>query len=118
MSRTIYISGPMKGDPKYREKFAAAESYLLMKGWTVVNPAYLPKGLPAHSYMPICLAMVKACEAICMLEGSKLSQGARLECDFAGYQGKTIYFGLETVPVVEDEMEALDPLPTVEGEDA
>lgn len=103
MNRSIYIAGPMKGDPNYKTKFDAAESYLAWKGWTVLNPAVLPQGLKPHAYMPICLAMLNAADAICALTGSKFSQGATLETDFAGYQGKTIYHGIEEVPDISEE---------------
>lgn len=102
MNDSIYIAGPMNGDPAYRDKFNAAESYLIMKGWRVLNPATLPEGLRPSVYMPICLAMVQAADAIVCLAGSERSQGARIESDYAGYQGKTIYCGIETVPSIND----------------
>lgn len=103
MTRSIYIAGPMATDPNYGTRFNAAESYLAWKGWTVLNPAWLPKGLRHETYMPICLAMLNAADAICMLEGHLNSHGARIEGDFAGYQGKTIYYGIEEVPVITDD---------------
>ena len=101
--KTIYIAGSMRNDPNYKTKFDAAESYLNWKGWTVLNPACLPKGLHPHSYMPICLAMVDAADAIVLLEGWQESHGARIEGEYAGYHGKMICHGLETVPLLNAE---------------
>ena len=101
----IYIAGPMKGDPNYQIKFNAAESYCTWKGWTVLNPACLPVGLRQDAYMPICLAMVDAADAIVLLDGWQNSQGARIESEYAGYHGKMICHGLETVPTLTEESE-------------
>ena len=103
MNRSIYIAGPMKDDPNYKTKFDAAEAYLTWKGWTVLNPSVLPQGLKPHAYMPICLTMLNAADAICALAGSEFSQGATLETGFAGYQGKPIYHGIEDVPNISEE---------------
>lgn len=98
----IYIAGPMAGDTDYQTKFSAAESYLTWKGWTVLNPACLPKGLRHGAYMPICLAMLDAADAIVLLEGWRNSQGAKIESEYAGYHGKIICHGLETVPTLPE----------------
>lgn len=86
----IYIAGRIKDDPDYKIKFHAAEEYLKEMGHTVLNPASLPLGLPEEAYMPICLAMLNAAEAIFMLEGAEQSDGAMLERNFAIYQNKVI----------------------------
>ena len=103
MQKVIYIAGPMKFDPDYKTKFDAAESYLTWKGWTVLNPAWLPEGLKPDEYMPICLAMLNAADAIVSLKGSSESDGAKLELRYAEYQGKKTYSGIEQVPVLVDE---------------
>lgn len=86
----IYIAGRIKDDPDYKIKFHAAEEYLKEMGHKVLNPASLPLGLPEEAYMPICLAMLNAAEAIFMLEGAEQSDGAMLERNFAIYQNKVI----------------------------
>lgn len=97
--KSIYIAGPMSGKADFgRRDFCAAESYLKAKGWIVVNPACLPIGLAPGAYMPICLAMVQAADAVVLLNDWKGSQGARLEADYAAMQGKTLIYGLEEVP--------------------
>jgi nucleoside 2-deoxyribosyltransferase len=103
MKLAIYIAGPMKSDPDYQTKFNAAESYCTWKGWTVLNPAVLPEGLCRDAYMPICLAMVDAADAIVLLDGWQNSQGARIESEYAGYHGKMIFHGVETVTILEDD---------------
>lgn len=99
---TIYIAGSIKDDPNYRTKFSAAESYLIMKGWTVLNPACLPEDLKPTAYMPICLAMVSAADALVVLAGSESSEGAAVEQKFARYQGIPVYHGLEAVPMPKE----------------
>ena len=101
MEKTIYIAGKMRGKKDLgRGDFNAAESYLDWKGWTVINPACLPIGLKDDRYMPICLAMLDAADAVCLLQDWEESEGARIECMYAQMQGKNVYRGLEEVPEV------------------
>lgn len=102
MEKVIYIVGPMKNDPDYEKKFDAAESYLSWKGWTVLNPACLPQGLKGNAYMPICMAMIDAADAVCLLKDSHMSAGASVEEKYAEYQGKTIFRGIEGVPTLDE----------------
>lgn len=96
----LYLSGPISGDPDYKQKFLGAENYLgAWKGHTVLNPAVLPEGLPYKDYMRIDFAMLYAAEGIVMLRGWKKSQGARKELEFALATGrKKIFYGIESVP--------------------
>lgn len=99
----LYLSGPISGDPDYKEKFLGAEDYLrAWKGHTVLNPAVLPEGLPYEDYMRIDLAMLHAAEGIVMLRGWKKSPGARKEFELAIAMPKKlkIFFGVEAVPCV------------------
>lgn len=90
----IYISGKMTGLPDLgREMFMAAQSQLERDSRNVIlNPAVLPPGLPRESYMPMCLAMLDAADAVLMLPNWRDSAGARLEHDYAMYQGKRILY--------------------------
>ena len=89
----IYISGAMAKRPDtYKEEFAKAEREITEKGHTVINPASLPKGLDQNKYMPICMAMVDATDAIYMMKGWEDSKGARLEKAYAEYQGKLVLY--------------------------
>lgn len=103
MSKVIYIAGAIKNASDYWIKFDVAEAHLKFKGWTVLNPTSLPEGMSGEKYMPICLAMVQAADAIFMLKGFEASMGANVERDFALYQQKEIYYSLEDVPKLEEE---------------
>ncbi len=92
MQKTIYIAGKMAGLPDHgRRHFREAEKRLREAGYIVLNPAALPDGMSADKYMPICLAMLEAADAIYMLVGWRDSLGARLERGYAQYQGKEIF---------------------------
>ena len=101
MSKIIFISGPISGIKDYETNFRAAESYLFVKGWTVLNPAMLPSDMPESSYVPIDLAMLNAADAIVMLDGWSTHAGCLVEHGFALKQGKRVFDRLELVPNVE-----------------
>lgn len=89
----IYISGAMRSCMStYRQKFARAQKMLEEDGHIVINPAVLPVGLDSDRYMPICLAMVDAADAIFLFNNWQNSKGALLEKAYAEYQGKEILF--------------------------
>ena len=90
----IYLSGAMASCPKtYKGIFAEAQALLENEGHTVINPATLPQGLAGDKYMPICLAMLDAAEAIYLFNDWEHSPGALLEYSYAVYQGKKTLFG-------------------------
>lgn len=87
----VYIAGKMAGLPdKGRRAFARAEDRLRRAGYVVLNPAILPENMPAEKYMPMCLAMLNAADAIYMLDNWKDSAGATIERRYAEYQGKLV----------------------------
>lgn len=87
----VYIAGKMTGLPDLgRPKFQAAAKKLREDGFVVLNPAELPDGMPGDRYMPICLAMVTAADAVYLLNNWRESPGAILERSFAQYQGKLL----------------------------
>ena len=89
----IYIAGPIASRKEtYKIDFAKAEHRLRHKDAIPVNPALLPEGLDPEAYMPICMAMLDACDAIYMLRGWEDSKGACIEKKYAEYQGKAILF--------------------------
>ena len=89
----IYISGAMRSCMStYRQKFARAQKMLEEEGHIVINPAVLPVGLDMDRYMPICLAMIDAADAIFLFNNWQNSKGALLEKAYAEYQGKEILF--------------------------
>lgn len=88
----LYIAGKMTGLPdKGRAKFAAAAERLRDNGHIVLNPAELPEGMPSDRYMPICLAMVAAADAVYALDNYMQSDGAQVEIGYAKYQGKPVF---------------------------
>lgn len=74
-----------------RARFAAAQEALTAAGHVAINPGVLPVGLDPGDYMPICLAMLEAADAVYLLDNYEDSFGAHLEMCYATYQGKPIY---------------------------
>lgn len=107
--KSLYIAGPIAGVKNYKERFAAAQEAAEAYEWAVLNPAALPAGLAKEAYMPICLAMLNAADAVLMLDGWEDSPGAKIERHFALYQGKQVfkqnYFGGEIQPVIRERRE-------------
>lgn len=103
MGNKIYIAGPVTGDPDYRDKFNAAECYLIVKGWRVLNPAVLPDDLDPDDYLPICMAMLDRADAVVLLRGFAHSEGAKIEYMYSEYQKKEVYGALEAVPVWKED---------------
>lgn len=100
MVPTIYIAGKITGDPNYTIKFnmAAMELFNLAPSRhsiTVLNPATLPGGMDPDKYMPICLAMIDAADAVFMLPDWQDSNGAKIEKAYAEYQGKAVLDGFK-----------------------
>lgn len=96
--KSIYIAGPITGIEDYWEAFDKAERELTASGWVVLNPSVLPQGLKPEAYMPICLAMVSAADAMVMLPGWTNSQGARIEYSYAVNLGKRVFTDTGNVP--------------------
>ena len=82
--KIIYIAGPMRGYPDFNTSEFNKKEYVLRElGYLVLNPAILPKDLPSEKYMPICLAMLRECDGVLMLDGYLNSSGAMVEYSYA-----------------------------------
>ena len=89
--KKIYIAGPMTGHSDYNKPaFIEASLFLMDMRYVVLNPATLPEGLEQSEYMDICLAMVRAADAIYLLEGYENSKGALAELAYAEKLGMEI----------------------------
>ena len=91
----VYIAGPITGNENYFAEFGAAAAELTGKGNIVFNPASLPAGLPWETYMPVCFAMMDACDAVYFLKRWERSKGARIEFDRAAKRGMKLMFESE-----------------------
>lgn len=89
----IYISGPITGNPNYKEQFAVVADKLRGEGHQVLDPTVWTKeGLKLNyeDYMILDLAMVDVADAIFMLQGWQNSAGAKRELQRAKEAGKTV----------------------------
>lgn len=87
----IYIAGPMTGyNDLNKPAFIEASISLMDLGYVALNPATLPEGLAENEYMDICLAMVRAADAIYLLEGYENSKGALAELAYAEKLGMEV----------------------------
>lgn len=101
----IYIAGKMTGLPDFgRKAFAEAEKKLTAEGHTALNPAWMPTNLPRECYMPICLSMINAAEAVYLLDGWEDSKGATIEKLYAEYHGKKVLMQRERTDEYDGEI--------------
>lgn len=93
----IFLSGPMSGLPDMgRAEFEKYEKLLreTVPGSCVLNPAALPQDLPIERCLPITFAMLDQADTVFIIPGWENSTGAKLEHDYALYNGKQIWIGL------------------------
>lgn len=74
--------------------FNEAKEYLQSQGFVVLSPTNTPKDnkITPAQYMDIDLAMIRACDAIYMLDGWGNSKGATVEYHYAIYLDIEIIF--------------------------
>jgi hypothetical protein len=100
----MYMSGRIKDNPMYLKEFKAAEEPIRMLGYVPVSPTCLPQvGFTWEQYLHIDIAILGQCDAICLLDGWDLSEGARKEYSAALEWGKEVY----TLSQVRDAVKGL-----------
>jgi len=82
----------MTGNPNFKHDFTAAADVLTKEGYVVLNPATHPSGLSYEAYMRIDMAMLKECDAICLLPGWLDSRGASFEKHLAEILGLKVFY--------------------------
>lgn len=93
----VYLSGPISGDPDFREAFANAKKDLEAEGfYEVINPAVLvdlapPGFLGYEDYMSMDEALIRKADTLMLLPGWTRSPGCNRELGFAEALGKTVY---------------------------
>ena len=90
MKTKIYIAGKITGDPDYKAKFNAAAEAYKKKGYTVLNPSWMPEGMQKADYMRICFAMIDTADVVAFLPDFKQSAGAEVEYAYCCYIDKNI----------------------------
>lgn len=94
----LYLSGSIKHDPNYVEKFATWENTLREQGHDVVNPVTILAHQPHfeyHDFMREDIRELLDCEGIAFIPGWEQSTGARIELNVAIAIGAKVIF-LET----------------------
>ena len=90
MKPKIYIAGKITGDPDYKTKFEEAENFYKKKGFTVLNPSWMPQGMQKADYMRIFFAMIDTADVVALLPDFKQSPGAEVEHAYCRYIDKNI----------------------------
>lgn len=84
ITETLYLSGPITGNPNYQADFAKWEQFLVSKGYKVFNPASLGEGaLNWAGYLKRDLPYLLDCDGLFAMPGWEGSKGAQLEIDVA-----------------------------------
>ena len=99
----IYISAPISGTTDYKERFENAERSIAAKGHEGINPCKIdailnPRTTTWEQYMLADLGLLRACDAVCVLDGWERSRGCRMELAEAEKNGMPIFKGIDKVP--------------------
>jgi len=104
--KTIYLAGPITGEPNWKEVFGKAAQDLASIDYIILNPAEIAKLVDTQLVLPTyrdyfstgLLMMVKNADAICMLPNWESSPGARAEHEVARALNMEIFYGVAQVP--------------------
>lgn len=89
---TVYISGPMTGQPEFNHPaFHRVNRMLIHYGYRTVNPATLPTDKPYAWLIRQGINGMLRAQYVVMLKGWRSSSGARLERSIAKLLGLPIY---------------------------
>ena len=105
--KLIYVSGPYRDSTEWgrilnirNAEMVAIECW--QRGWAVIcphkNTEHFGGILPDQAWMDGDLEMIRRCDAMCMVEGWKTSEGAKLERAEAKRIGIPIYENAWKVP--------------------
>lgn len=93
----VYIAGKITGLDREAtlEKFEKARQWLAGKGHTVLVPTVLPESadLTHEDYLHICYAMIDVCDTVYFLPDWIMSEGAKLEKEYAKKKRKGLIYG-------------------------
>lgn len=104
--KIVYIAGPITGVANFnRPAFDKMQAILIREGMIVLNPTDLPIGLSEFAYMDICLAMIRHCDAVVMLNGWEKSLGAKAEISLAAKLGKAVLWESDCVFAIRQHRE-------------
>lgn len=96
-SDRVYLAGPIRGVPHYKDIFKNVQRQLWAEGFSyIINPAeilsHMPCGSSDTDYMIVCYALMSRCNTIYLLKGWERSNGARAEKAYAVSHGMKIYY--------------------------
>lgn len=95
MKKIMYISGKITGIEKEAPAlFEAAEKEVIEMGFEPLNPMKLPSDHDRtwNSYMKECLAALRECDEVYMLDNWHMSKGALIEAKLAHSLEMPIHF--------------------------
>jgi nucleoside 2-deoxyribosyltransferase len=102
----VYLAGPMTGHPENNHpEFRTQAAFLRSRGLDVVNPAELDDVVGMDRewewYMKRDIELLVGCDAVAVLDGWRMSRGARLEVYIASALSMMVFsaYNLELVNV-------------------
>ena len=95
---TIFISGKITGDEKYKSKFHLAKFAIreLYPEAAIISPTDIELfNMEYENCLDITLKIIEHCDLVVMLNDWNQSNGAKLEYEYAKELGKEIRFGVK-----------------------